>query len=38
MCRKRELEYRISRLHSPANSRRFPEMSGGFRKNNTSFL
>ena len=35
---KRELEYRIPRLHSPENSQRFPEISGDVRKNSTSFL
>ena len=35
---KRELEYRIPRLHSPANSRRFPEISGDVCKNKTIFL
>ena len=35
---KRELEDGIPRLHSPINSRRFPEMFGDFCKNKTSFL
>ena len=35
---KRELECRIPRLHSPANSRRFREIFGDFCKNKTSFL
>ena len=35
---KRELEYRIPRLHSPANSRRLPEIFGDFYKNKTGFL
>ena len=34
----RELEYRIPRLHSPVDSRRFPEIFGDFCKNKTSFL
>ena len=33
-----KLEYRIPRLHSPVNSRRFPEISGDVCKNKTSFL
>ena len=36
--RKRELEYRIPRSHSPVNSRRFPELFGDFCNNKTSFL
>ena len=36
--RKRELEYRIPRLHSPENSRRFPEIFGYVCKNKASFL
>ena len=35
---KKELEYRIPRLHSPVNSRRFPEIFGDLCKNKTSFL
>ena len=35
---KRELEYRIPRLHSPANSRRLPETSEDFCNNKTSFV
>ena len=35
---KRELEYRIPRLHSPVNTRRFPEIFGDFCKNETIFL
>ena len=35
---KRELEYRIPRLHSPVNSRRSPETFEDFCKNKTSFL
>ena len=35
---KRELEYRIPRLHYPVKSRRFPEMSGDCFTNKTSFL
>ena len=35
---KRELEYRIPRLHSRENSRRFPDMFGDVRKNNASLL
>ena len=34
----RELEYRIPRLHSPVNSRRFPETFGDFCKTKTTFL
>ena len=34
---KRELEYRIPRLHSPVNSRRFPETFGDVC-NKTGFL
>ena len=36
--RKRELECRIPRSHSPVNSRRFPETFGDFCKNKTGFL
>ena len=35
---KRELEYRIPRLHDPVNSPRFPEIFGDFRKRKTIFL
>ena len=35
---KREVEYRIPRLHSPGNSRRFPEMFRDLCKNKRSFL
>ena len=35
---KREVEYRIPRLHYPVNSRRFPETFGDFCRNETSFL
>ena len=35
---KRELEYRIPRLHSPINSWRIPEIFGDFWKNKTIFL
>ena len=34
----RELEYRMLRLHSPVNSRKFPEIFGDLLKNKTSFL
>ena len=35
---RRELEYRIPRLHSPANSRRLPETFEDFSKNKTTLL
>ena len=35
-CANRELEYGTPRLHSPVNSRRFPETFGNFGKNKTS--
>ena len=35
---KRELEYRIPRLHFSVNSRRFPNIFEDFCKNKTSFL
>ena len=35
---KRELKYRIPRLHHPENFRRFPEVFGDVCKNKTSFL
>ena len=35
---KRELEYRIPRLHYPVKSWRFPEIFRGFCENKTSFL
>ena len=35
---KRELEYGIPRLHSPVNSRRFPDIFGDFCENKTVFL
>ena len=35
---KRELEYRIPRLHSPENSRRLPEIFEDVCKNKPSFM
>ena len=35
---KRELEYRIPRLHPPVNSRRSPDIFGGLCKNNRILL
>ena len=35
---KREMEYRIHRLHFPVSSQRFPQMFGDSCKNETVFL